>query len=118
MSDCIVLHCDGNDWRDGYCWIHHQAWVRYLANLPDDSELEPQLPITLGRYAHEVQWHVKGELWVDMGAQGVDFVQVNTTIYACSRAEALRKAKRGATKRPRARWDYDTVECVAVCVAA
>jgi len=117
VSDCIVLHCDGNDWRDGYCWIHHQAWVRYLANLPDDSEPE-QFPVVLGRYTYEVQWHVTGELWVDMGAKGVDFVQVNVTVYACSRAEALRKAKRRATTRPRARWDFDTVECVVVCVAA
>lgn len=112
MSDCIVLHCDGNDWRDGYCWIHHQAWVRYLANLPDDSE-DTTPPPMIGRYPHEIQWRVKGELWIDMGAQGVDFVEVNTMVFACSRAEALRKARREATRRPRARWDHDTVKCVA-----
>lgn len=118
MSECTVVDCDGGDWKEGYCWIHHQAWLRYLENLSYETEAEPHPPIVFIRYEQEVQWHVKGELWVDMGTAGVDFIQVNTMVLGRSRVEALRKAKQEVTKRPRARWDYDTVECVAIQEAA
>lgn len=60
----------------------------------------------------------KGELWIDVGARGVDFVPVDTVVMATNKTEALRKAKRTVTTSARARWNYDTVLCVAIKEAA
>lgn len=59
MSDCVVVTCETEEWRDGYCWIHHQAWQRYLENLPDDSEFEQPVTIVVVRFDQPVRWRKK-----------------------------------------------------------
>lgn len=105
-EDCIVLHCHAHAWKHGYCWAHHQAWQRYLAALPVDADTPAPLPAAPAR-----QWQVQGELWVDLGAAGVEVLDIHCTVPARSRKEALRLAKIEASPRRRAHWDSATVSC-------